>query len=97
MTDGSGEFRLPVRIGTYRFAAELPGFGSVMRSGLVVQVGQLLTLDLQMSPSTLQETVTVTGEAPLINLTQSTAAANIDQRQVQELPLNGQHSGNGTK
>src|SRR5262249_58699704 len=35
--------------------------------------------------------LTVTGEAPLINTTMSTAAANIDQRQMQELPLNGRN------
>ena len=48
-------------------------------------------MTLQMSPSSVQETVTVTGEAPLINITTSTATANIDQRQMQELPLNGRN------
>jgi hypothetical protein len=91
VTDGSGVFRLPVRIGLYRVTAELPGFTTVARTGLQVQVGQLVTLMLQMSPSSVQETVTVTGEAPLIEVTQSTAAANIDQRQMQELPLNGRN------
>ena len=59
--------------------------------GLQMQVGQQATVNLQMAPSNLQETVTVTGEAPLIDLTTSTAAANIDQRQMQELPLNGRN------
>jgi hypothetical protein len=84
-------FRLPVRIGLYRVTAELPGFTTVARTGLQVLVGQLVTLMLQTAPSTVQETVTVTGEAPLIEVTQSTAAANIDQRQMQELPLNGRY------
>ena len=56
-----------------------------------MQVGQLATMTLQMAPSSVQETVTVTGEAPLINITTSTATANIDQRQMQELPLNGRN------
>ena len=91
VTDGSGVFRLPVRIGPYRLSAELTGFTTVTRTGLQMQVGQLVTLTLQMAPSTVQETVTVTGEAPLIEVTTSTAAANIDQRQMQELPLNGRN------
>ena len=91
VTDVSGVFRLPVRVGPYRLTAELPGFATVSRTGLQVLVGQLVTLMLQMAPSTVQETVTVTGEAPLIEVTQSTAAANIDQRQMQELPLNGRN------
>jgi hypothetical protein len=91
VTDGAGDFRLPVRIGTYQLTAELQGFATVTRTALQVQVGQLATLTLQMTPSSVQETVTVTGEAPLINITTSTAAANIDQRQMQELPLNGRN------
>src|SRR5688572_28787222 len=91
VSDGSGVFRLPVRIGAYRVTAELPGFATVSRTGLQMQVGQLVDLTLQLAPSTVQETVTVTGEAPLVDVTTSTAAANIDQRQMQELPLNGRN------
>jgi len=91
VTDGEGRFRLPVRIGSYRIAAELGGFATVTRTGLQMQVGQLATVNLQMAPSTVSETLTVTGEAPLINTTMSTEAANIDQRQMQELPLNGRN------
>jgi len=91
VTDTAGTFRLPLRIGLYRITAELTGFATVARTGLQMQVGQQTTVDLRMAPSNLQETVTVTGEAPLINTTSSTAAANIDQRQMQELPLNGRN------
>ncbi|HEY3160854.1 MAG TPA: TonB-dependent receptor [Vicinamibacterales bacterium] len=91
VTDGEGRFRLPLRIGSYRIAAELAGFATVTRTGLQMQVGQLATVNLQMAPSNLSETLTVTGEAPLINTTMSTAASNIDQRQMQELPLNGRN------
>ena len=45
-------------------------------------VGQTITLNLQMAPSTLQETVTVTGEAPLIETQSSELGGNIDPRQV---------------
>jgi hypothetical protein len=91
VTDGTGSFRMPVRIGLYRLTAQLQGFATAARTGLQVQVGQQVALNLQLAPSTVQETVTVTGEAPLIDLTSSTATANVDQRQMQELPLNGRN------
>src|SRR4029453_430256 len=46
---------------------------------------------LRMGPSALQGTVTVTGEAPLINTMSSSLGGNIDPRQVQELPVQGRN------
>ena len=58
VTDDRGVFRIPVRIGVYRMTAELSGFRPVERSGLEVLVGQQITINLEMSPSTVSETVT---------------------------------------
>src|SRR5687768_1426904 len=69
VTDGAGAFRMEVRIGAYRITAELPGFTTVTRTGLQLLVGQQATISLQMSPATLQESVTVTAEAPLLDTT----------------------------
>ena len=91
VTDERGAFRMPLRIGSYRINAELAGFGTLTRTGLQLQVGQQAAVALQMSPATLQETVTVTSEAPLIDVVTSTVSGNLDQRQVQELPLNGRN------
>src|SRR5215208_6230899 len=49
VTDASGVFRIPVRVGAYKIAATLPGFGDVMRSGVQLLVGQTITLNLQMA------------------------------------------------
>ena len=54
-------------------------------------VGQTAVINLQMAPSTVQETVTVTAETPLIETTTSSLGGNIDPRQVQELPVNGRN------
>ena len=91
VTDETGAFRMPVRIGSYRLTAELSGFGTVTRTGLQLQVGQQATLSLQMAPSDVQETIVVSAEAPLIEVATSTVSGNIDQRQVQDLPLNGRN------
>src|SRR5688572_33220629 len=67
VTDSSGIFRIPARIGGFRVTAEISGFNTVSRTGITLLVGQTATVDIQMAVSTLQETVTVTGEAALID------------------------------
>jgi len=50
VTDGTGAFRMPVRIGNYRLTAQLQGFATAARTGLQVQVGQQVAVTLQMAP-----------------------------------------------
>ena len=89
VSDERGIFRIPARVGGYRMTAELSGFTTVTRSGLNLLIGQTATVNLQLAVTGVSESVTVTGEAPLINTTQSTLAGNIDPRQMQELPIMG--------
>jgi hypothetical protein len=91
VTDTRGVFRMPARIGTYRLTASLAGFAEATRTGLPVAVGQTVTINLQMAPSGVQENVTVTGEAPLIETTTSALGTNITQAQMEELPINGRN------
>src|SRR6185436_12772964 len=90
VTNERGEYRLPVRVGAYTIKAELSGFGTVTRATQVL-IGQTAAIDMRMSPQAVQESVTVTAEAPLVDTTSSTVGANIDPRQVQELPINGRN------
>jgi len=91
VTDERGIYRMPVRAGVYKITAELAGFTTAARPGIELLVGRAVTLDFNMQVSSLQETVTVTGEAPLLESTTSTIATNIDPRQVLQLPLNGRN------
>jgi hypothetical protein len=88
VTDTVGAFRLPVRTGSYRITVELAGFATVVRS-VTLLLGQTATVDLQMSPSTVQESVTVTGEAPLIDTQSSVLAGNIDPKQMESCRSTG--------
>ena len=90
-TDERGNFRIPVRIGVYRITAELAGFATIQQMGLEVLVGQQVAMNLTMMPSTISESVTVTGEAPLVNVSSSHLGGNIDSRQLSELPVNGRN------
>ncbi len=82
---------LPSAPGVYRITAELTGFTTVVRPGVEMLVGREAALNLELRVSGVQETVTVTGEAPLIETTSSTVSGNIDPRQMQELPVNGRN------
>ena len=90
VTDERGEFRLALRVGVYKITGELQGFGSIDRS-LTLLVGQQAVVDLTMAVSGVQESVTVTGEAPLLEVTDSSLGSNIDPRQMQELPIQGRN------
>ena len=91
VTDEQGIYRIAVRAGVYRVTAELAGFTTVVRPGIEILVGRQIALNLDMAISGVQETVTVTGEAPLLDTTTSSIGSNIDPRQAQELPLNGRN------
>jgi hypothetical protein len=75
VTDEAGLYRIVLRAGVYRITAELPGFASVARPRIELLVGRTATLNLEMGVSGVQETVTVTGEAPLIDSPSRSAAS----------------------
>ena len=56
VTDDRGIYRIPSRVGVYQITAELQGFNTVNRAGTQLLVGQTVSVDLRMSPSTVQET-----------------------------------------
>jgi hypothetical protein len=92
VTDERGNYRIgALRIGAYRVTAELPGFTTLTNDNLSFSVGQAAVLNLKMSLSSVQESVTVTGEAPLLAVNQSKLGGTIDAKQMQELPLNGRN------
>jgi hypothetical protein len=90
VTDEAGAFRLPVRVGDYRVSAELSGFNTVART-LSLLVGQTAVMNLQMSTAGIQESVIVSGQAPLVDATTSSVGKAIDSRQVSDLPVNGRN------
>ena len=65
VTDGTGAYRLPVRVGGYRVTAQLPGFATVVQEGLQLLVGQEATVNLQLAVSGVAESVTVRVGVPL--------------------------------
>lgn len=90
VTDVNGSYRLPLRIGRFVLRVELPGFAPLTQA-VLLQVGQQAVINLQLSISGVQEAVTVSAEAPLLDATRSSIRAHIDRRQMEGLPLNGRN------
>jgi hypothetical protein len=86
----SGRFVIPaVTPGRYTIRAELSGFQTQSRSGVTILVGQAITLNFTLPIGTLTDVVTVTGEAPLIEVTQTQIGANITAQSIDDLPTQG--------
>ncbi len=93
--DAEGVYRLQaLPVGHYNVTVELQGFTTLKREGIVVAVGQTLTVDFTLKVGTLSETVTVTGESPLIEVTASSVGGVVDVKRIESLPLNGRQFAN---
>jgi hypothetical protein len=88
-TDENGRFvvrGLPPE-GRYTVRVELAGFATEVREGLVFNAGQNAVLNFSLKLSTVQETVTVAGDAPIVQTTSAEVTSTIDQRSFETLPV----------
>jgi len=88
-----GRYRLEnLPPGRYKLRIELPGFAATEIPVVELLVGANATVPpIAMKVASLEETVTVSGETPLVDLRSSQVAGNIDRRQMAELPLQGRN------
>ncbi len=92
VSDIRGEYRLRgLPPGRYRVQAELTGFSIVVVPEIELLVGQNRTVPFGMKVASLEETVTVTGESPLVDISSTQVGGNVDRRQMEELPLQGRN------
>jgi outer membrane receptor protein involved in Fe transport len=73
--------------GQYRVQTDIAGFGSQVREGLRFNAGQNAVLNFTLQLSTVQETVTVAGDAPIVQTTSSEVASTITQEAFENLPV----------
>lgn len=89
-SDESGFYRaraLPP--GSYTITASLDGFVPYSRTGLTLTIGQTAAVDVQLGLSTITETVTVQGSAPIVDTTSNALATTVTRAQLDNLPLAG--------
>jgi hypothetical protein len=86
-----GTYLVPGLIpGPYKVAAHLQGFAALLREDIVLRVGTTLQVDLSMKVGSLQENLTVTADAPQVDLTTAQVGGNVSTGEIVNLP-----SGNG--
>ncbi len=87
ITDETGGYRfILLAPGMYSVTFELPGFKTIVRDQIPVQVGRTSTVNVGMEVATLAETVTVTGESPVVDVQNATVAVNFTQTLLRDLP-----------
>jgi hypothetical protein len=73
VTDANGRFQVvDLRPGTYEVTFTLTGFNTVKRDGIVLTGSAVVNVDADLRVGALEETITVTGEAPVVDVTSTT-------------------------
>lgn len=92
ITDSRGRFRLAgLRPGVYDIRTDVQGFAPNVRKGIQLYLGQEATIDFELSLATVREALTVTADAPLVEVTKSEVSTVVDKKQIDALPLNGRN------
>ncbi len=88
-SNDNGDFVFPnLAVGTYTVTFDLTGFKKVVRHNITLDVNQVVTLNMTMQVGQAQEVVDVTSEAPLVDTTSTQLGAVVNNRSINELPLN---------
>jgi hypothetical protein len=87
VTDGTGQYKIDLlRPGTYAVTFTLPGFNTVKREGIELTGTFTAQVNADMRVGALEETITVTGETPIVDVQNTKRQIVLDQELVQEIP-----------
>jgi hypothetical protein len=87
ITSDNGTYHVPrVPIGSFKVTFELPGFRTVIREAVRVTIGFTAQIDQALEISTVKETVTVSGESPVVDTKSTTARTSFDLDSLQSIP-----------
>jgi hypothetical protein len=87
-TSSEGTYRFEnLPVGPYEVSVEATGFAKYVQSGITLILNQNAVVDVSMKPGGVQEVVTVTENASLINSTNAEVSTQFDSRRLSELPL----------
>jgi len=88
--DEGGNYRvLSLPVGRYEIKVEKEGFKADVQTGINLVVGQQAEVNLTLELGAMQQQVTVTAEAPVVNTSTASVAGLVEEQQVKDLPLNG--------
>jgi hypothetical protein len=90
VTSASGDYRFDSLLpGVYNIKAESQGFQPTEVTGVVLQVNQIATVNVQLTIGAVSQTVKVTATAPLLDTATATVGTDVNNTSVVTLPLNG--------
>jgi hypothetical protein len=93
VTNAVGQYNFPaIPPGIYTIKTQLASYKTSDRTGLRVATQQFITLDIMLEIGGLQETVTVTGESPLIDTSTASTGGTLDRQQLEVLPSPGRNA-----
>jgi len=88
MTNDKGKFRFPnLMPGEYEITVTLQGFQTVKRTRLLVTIAGTVTADVTLNIATVEESITVLAESPVVDVTKSIISTNIDSQLMEVLPM----------
>jgi hypothetical protein len=88
VTNESGLYRAPLLpLGRYRVSAELQGFKKFEQTGLNISAGQTAVINVKMGVGELSETISVTADAPLVDLSRIEQGRTLTEAEIKTLPL----------
>jgi hypothetical protein len=94
VTDGSGQYRITdLPPGIYSVTYMLPGFSRVVREGLTLSGSGAITIDVELRVGGVEETLTVTGEAPVVDVQTTRREMVLSNDVVQSLPATRSYTG----
>ncbi len=89
VSDADGRYRFAVVLpGVYSVKTEAPGFRTESLTGIVLNVGTHLDQDIKLTVGNVQETITVTAEAPPVDTSNGEVSGVVTQQQIDTLPVN---------
>ncbi|MDO8631002.1 MAG: carboxypeptidase-like regulatory domain-containing protein, partial [Phycisphaerales bacterium] len=87
VTDGTGQYRIINLVtGTYTVTFSLAGFSTYQREGIELASGFAATINADMKVGALSETITVTGETPIVDVQSAKRVRTLDANMIQSLP-----------
>ncbi|MGB9907113.1 MAG: TonB-dependent receptor [Candidatus Saccharicenans sp.] len=87
VTDATGTFRLlALPSGTYELVFTLPGFKTLVRKDIILQLSQTIVVNVTMEPAAIEEQVTVVGQSPLIDVKSTVKGAVLTKETFLSLP-----------
>lgn len=87
VTTESGAYRFAdLPVGTYSVKFELAGFQTVVREGLILNAGATVTVTVQLGLAQVAETVTVSGESPIVDVRETGLPQTFDRARLEDIP-----------